>query len=251
MGQLCKEYKLFRVINIHAREVRLALEKKINAIRGEYFLDGVDEFLDLLDICRYVCVGDYYRAWNHKKATPRMRAKLLNAIFDTCDMHSYDIIENIHQLYPDDKILNYFMGLIHFFGKEYDQAIKCFLKARNCEFLDERVFLHHLLLSSIFIDNKKLAGYCALRLAKHTDSVEVCMVLINYFIYVGKKGTAKKILRKIEKYLGEELIDEINEMINTGKYGHFYIYYPSIYYIQPPACPIRFLIKAIVEDSPE
>ena len=248
MTDLCKYHRLFRVINLKAREVRLVLERNISEIRKEYILDSVEEFFDLLDLCQYVCIGDYSRAWSHAKATPRMRARLLNAIFIPCRIHGRRIVEELYQLYPDDKVLNYFMGLILFEKRKFDRALKHFLKAKDCKSLEEPTCLHHLLLSAIFTNNKDLARDCASRLAKYTDYVEVCMVLINYSVYLGEKNKTKRLLRKIRKYLSEDIIWDIKEMIKTGKYDRFYVYYPSLGYIQPYICPIGFLIRAIIGD---
>jgi len=247
MVDLCRYYGLFRVINLKAREVRLVLERNMDSIRREYGLASVEEFFDLLDVCQYVCIGVYSKAWNHSKATPRMRAKLLNALFSSCRIHGCSIVRELYRLYPNDKILNYFVGLILFRERKFDRALKHFLKARDCEILEEPTYLHHLLLSAMFTNNKDLARDCASRLARYMDYVEVCMVLINYYVYLGEKNRARRLLRKIKKYLGEDLVQYISEMIRTGKYDHFYVYYPSLGYIQPHICPIGFLIRAIID----
>ena len=247
MTDLCKYHRLFKVINLKAREVRLVLERNISEIRKEYILDSVEEFFDLLDLCQYVCIGDYSRAWSHAKATPRIKARLLNAISISCRIHGHRIVEELYQLHHDDKVLNYFMGLIFFRERKFDRALKHFLKARDCEILEEPTYLHHLLLSAMFTNNKDLARDCASRLARYMDYVEVCMVLINYYVYLGEKNRARRLLRKIKKYLGEDLVQYISEMIRTGKYDHFYVYYPSLGYIQPHICPIGFLIRAIID----
>ncbi len=246
MTDLCKYYRLFRVINLGAREVRLVLERNMSTIRKEYVLDGVEEFFDLLDLCQYVCVEDYSKAWNHDKATPRLRARLLNAIFISCRIHGRKIVKELYRLHPSDKVLNYFMGLIFFGERKFSRALEHFLDAKDCESLEEPTYLHHLLLSAMFTNNRDLARDCASRLARYVDYVEVCMVLINYFVYLGEKSKARRLLRKIKKYLDEDLIRDINEMIRTGRYNRFYVYYPSLGYIQPHTCPIGSLIRAII-----
>jgi len=186
----CRYYGLFRIIDLGAKEVRFVLEGNIGRIREEYVLDNVGEFLDLLDMCRYVCVGDYSGAWNHDKATPRMRAGLLNALFSSCHIHGFRIVRELYRRYPSGKVLNYFMGLIFFRERKIGCALEHFLKAQGCESLREPTYLHHLLLSAMFTNNRDLARKCVSRLVRYLDNVGVHMVLINYYIYVGEKSRA-------------------------------------------------------------
>lgn len=103
----------------------------------EYMVSDVDEFLDLVKITKLACTGDYLEAWNHEKSTPRLWALLINALFSTCPTHRYRMVKYLHNKYPNDKVLNYFMGL-KYLNKDSRKALRHFAKARGCEYVDKK-----------------------------------------------------------------------------------------------------------------
>jgi len=218
-------------------------------IRLEYYLENVDEFLDLIEVCGFVCEKKYLEAWTHEKSTSKIKAELLNSIYNGCKLHRESIIHTLYKLYPDDKLINYFVGINYFEKKHFKKALEHFKKAFKCNVIDEPVLLHHMILAAMFTGKRKLVEWCARKLQKYRNYREVIEVLINYHLYKGKPMIALKLLKKLEKNLSYDLYEDLKSMIVSRDYSKYYFYYPSTHYIQPYACPIRFLVESLIQNT--
>lgn len=197
----------------------------------------------ILIAMEYACHCLYQRALETIWSDKDLRRIFLDLVMLSCPRHGKIIVQEASKKFPDDKILNYYLGVIAIEEERYDDALRFF---ENAEDVDKKPLLINKLLAAIMANRSDVAERTYRDLEDLRDSDEVIeLAIIHYLMYAKRFSDAYNRLGKIRDLIDYEMYLGLQKDITQRRFTmDKYIYYITSRALGETVCP---LLSALVE----
>ncbi|MEM2295802.1 MAG: hypothetical protein QXH55_06185 [Candidatus Korarchaeota archaeon] len=201
------------------------------------FTSDLQRAFKLLVATEFMCYCLYQKALGVIWADKELRRIFLDIAILACPRHIKMILQEASKKFPDDKLLNHYLGVIAIEEERYEDALKFF---ENTEGVDKKPLLVNKLLAAIMVGADDIAERVYLDLKNITDADEVIeLAIIHYLMYKKNFPDAYNELSKIRDLLDYEYYLALKRDIMRKRFTiDKYIYYIASRDIEETVCPL-------------